>query len=228
MLPSRLFRNTGLPPALRSLVTPKPTLPASIQVQLRFRLGINPATLRHNSSSSSPSGHAFNPAYSGTPLPPPRSESTVSGSTTTSQTLPERIEPRLAMTFTCTVEGCGERSTHEFTKRAYTKGIVLVECPGCKNRYANVLFVLWSSDINLYVRHLIADHLGWFKESTEDGKLRTVEDLLKAKGEKIKKGKVNMSGDVEYFEEWAVARKWANSFNIFYHIVSIFLIFTNP
>lgn len=58
-----------------------------------------------------------------------------------------RVEPKLAITFTCTVEGCGERSTHEFTKRSYTKGIVIVQCPGCKNR------------------HLIADHLGWFKVS---------------------------------------------------------------
>ena len=30
---------------------------------------------------------------------------------------------------------CSHRSTHTFTKQAYTKGIVLVECPGCKNRF---------------------------------------------------------------------------------------------
>ncbi|KAF9448934.1 zf-DNL-domain-containing protein, partial [Macrolepiota fuliginosa MF-IS2] len=91
-----------------------------------------------------------------------------------------KIEPKLSITFTCTVENCGERSTHEFTKHAYEKGIVLVQCPGCKNR------------------HLIADHLGWFKESTEDGKLRTVEDLLKAKGEAVKRGKVDPSGTIEF------------------------------
>ena len=50
-------------------------------------------------------------------------------------------------------------------------------------------------------RHLIADHLGWFKESTEDGKMKTVEDLLKAKGETIKKGRVNFEGDIEYHAE---------------------------
>jgi protein import protein ZIM17 len=32
----------------------------------------------------------------------------------------------------------------------------------------------------------------------EDGKLKTVEDLLKAKGEKIRKGRVNMDGTIEY------------------------------
>ncbi|KAK7468405.1 hypothetical protein VKT23_002920 [Stygiomarasmius scandens] len=93
------------------------------------------------------------------------------------------IEPRLQMTFTCTVPDCGTRSTHEFTKRAYERGIVLVQCPGCQNR------------------HLIADHLGWFKESTEDGKLKTVEDLLKARGEIIKRGRLHADGDIEYVED---------------------------
>jgi protein import protein ZIM17 len=38
---------------------------------------------------------------------------------------------------------------------------------------------------------LIADHLGWFKELTKDGKLRTVEDIVREKGETVK---------MEYFE----------------------------
>ncbi|PIL24918.1 hypothetical protein GSI_12805 [Ganoderma sinense ZZ0214-1] len=99
----------------------------------------------------------------------------------------EPPEPKLSMTFTCTVEGCGYRSTHQFTKRSYTSGIVLVQCPGCKNR--------------LPARHLIADHLGWFKESTEDGKLKTVEDLLRVKGEKVRRGRIDAGGVVEYAPE---------------------------
>ena len=47
------------------------------------------------------------------------------------------FEPRLSLTFTCTVPDCGTRSSHEFTKRSYEKGIVLVQCPGCKNRYVD-------------------------------------------------------------------------------------------
>jgi len=47
---------------------------------------------------------------------------------------------------------------------------------------------------------LIADHLGWFKDSTEDGKLRTVEDLLEAKGEKVRRGRLDLDGTVEYIE----------------------------
>ncbi|KAI9469993.1 MAG: DNL zinc finger-domain-containing protein [Benjaminiella poitrasii] len=64
--------------------------------------------------------------------------------------------------FTCTV--CNERSHHTMSKHAYTKGVVLIQCPGCKNR------------------HLIADNLGWFKDSRT-----TVEDLVKEKGEAIRK-----------------------------------------
>ncbi|KAI0358253.1 zf-DNL-domain-containing protein [Trametes cingulata] len=92
-------------------------------------------------------------------------------------------EQRLSLTFTCTVEACHTRSTHQFTRRSYERGIVIVQCPGCKNR------------------HLIADHLGWFKESTKDGKLKTVEDLVRAKGEKVKRGRLEDGGVVEYTPE---------------------------
>lgn len=63
------------------------------------------------------------------------------------------------------------------------KGIVIVQCPGCENR------------------HLIADHLGWFKESTEDGKLKTIEDLMRAKGEKVRRGSIDGNGVIEYTPE---------------------------
>ncbi|GFR42792.1 hypothetical protein Agub_g3756, partial [Astrephomene gubernaculifera] len=54
------------------------------------------------------------------------------------------IQPRVMMVFTCAV--CDTRSTKSFSKLSYTKGVVLVRCPGCKKL------------------HLIADHLGWFGE----------------------------------------------------------------
>lgn len=69
-----------------------------------------------------------------------------------------KIDRRLQITFTCTAlvhppstpdipssttptpssqteVPCGHRSTHEFSKRSYDKGIVLVECPACKSRH---------------------------------------------------------------------------------------------
>ncbi|KIK62013.1 hypothetical protein GYMLUDRAFT_561679 [Collybiopsis luxurians FD-317 M1] len=193
MLPSRLYRNVGIPPPLRSLLHPNPVLPPSIRVQLRFRLGVfsNTAASRLQSSnayaySTAPSSKSTRPIelepISGS-APSSSSEQSPSD-TVTSQALPEKMEPRLSITFTCTVPDCGTRSTHEFSKRSYERGIVLVECPGCHNR------------------HLIADHLGWFKESTEEGKLKTVEDLLRARGEKVRRGHIDQSGGVvEYVPE---------------------------
>ncbi|KAG6916468.1 hypothetical protein DXG01_006662 [Tephrocybe rancida] len=188
MLPSRLFRNTGLPPALRSLITPHATLPSTVAVQLRFRLGLFPGT-NAQAYSTAPLPPSASPPPSSSPSSTassssstPKSSVSSAAATTTSQALPESLEPRLQMTFTCTAEGCSERSTHQFTKRAYERGIVLVQCPGCKNR------------------HLIADHLGWFKDSTEEGKLKTVEDILKARGETVRRGRLDAGGVVEYAE----------------------------
>ncbi|KAJ6485578.1 DNL zinc finger-domain-containing protein [Mycena sanguinolenta] len=174
MLPSRLFRNLGIPPPLRSLITPHASLPATISVQLRLRLGVQPSSLVASAQRLARYSTAA-PAVSS-----PAVDASSEPSTTDSQELPERIVPKLSMTFTCTADNCGERSTHEFSRQAYESGIVLVQCPGCHNR------------------HLIADHIGWFKESTEEGKLRTIEDLLRARGEKVTRGTLGKDGVVEY------------------------------
>jgi hypothetical protein len=53
----------------------------------------------------------------------------------------------------------------------------------------------WSS-------HLVADHLGWFKEITAEGQQRTIEDLMRAKGETVRRGHVDSHGGVvEYTPE---------------------------
>ena len=49
-------------------------------------------------------------------------------------------------------------------------------------------------------RHLIADHLGWFKDSTQEGTLKTVEDILRANGEKVARGSLDANGVVEYYK----------------------------
>lgn len=38
-----------------------------------------------------------------------------------------QVEPKLSLTFTCAVADCGHRSTHEFTRRSYEKGIVIIQ-----------------------------------------------------------------------------------------------------
>ena len=137
MLPSRLFKNTGVPHRLRSLLTLSPNLPPNVAVQLRFRLGV----IRPNSSLVSPPPPPAQSTSAAAPEVGAPSASTDTGATTTTNKIQlEQPEPRLSLTFTCTVPDCGTRSTHQFSKRSYTSGIVLVECPGCKNRYVSSVY----------------------------------------------------------------------------------------
>ncbi|CUS25008.1 LAQU0S23e00958g1_1 [Lachancea quebecensis] len=69
-------------------------------------------------------------------------------------------KPQLMIAFTC--KKCNNRSSHTMSKQAYTKGTVLIQCPGCKSR------------------HLIADHLKIFSDDHI-----TVEDIMSAKGESV-------------------------------------------
>ena len=199
MLPSRLFRNVGVPPALRSLISPSPNLPSNIAVQLRFRLGVRSGsvpglkvqserTALFCTSASARSAQSDKPAVQEDEQKNMDVKvdlgKDAGGDAVNGAALPGRIEPRLALEMTCTVSGCGERSRHEFTKQAYEKGIVLVQCPKCNSRL--VVFVFRFFLGSNCCRHLIADHLGWFKELTDNGKNPTLEELMKAKGEKIR------------------------------------------
>jgi protein import protein ZIM17 len=85
--------------------------------------------------------------------PPPKPLPSIPVSPPTSDATPVKtaigkIERRLQITFTCTAhldptdenaEGveqeCRHRSTHEFSRTSYEKGIVLIQCPGCGNRH---------------------------------------------------------------------------------------------
>lgn len=69
-------------------------------------------------------------------------------------------KPMLMIAFTC--KKCNTRSSHTMSKQAYTKGTVLITCPGCKNR------------------HLIADHLKIFNDNHI-----TIEDIMKAQGQSV-------------------------------------------
>ncbi|KAF9244110.1 DNL zinc finger-domain-containing protein [Melanogaster broomeanus] len=169
MLPSKLFNNVGLAPVLRSVVAPRlfPRASVSVRVQARWRLG----AFRPNSfiaGTSKPLEELAKPSVA--PQIPDASQ----------QVKLDPPEPHLAIAFTCTANGCDHRSAHTFTKRSYERGIVIIQCPSCKNR------------------HLIADNLGWFKDDTEDGRLRTVEHILRARGEEVRRGKVDADGVIEF------------------------------
>lgn len=59
------------------------------------------------------------------------------------------------------------------SRLAYTSGVVIIACPGCKGK------------------HLIADHLGWFDSQTKVG---TIEDIMEkaGRGDEIERGSVGV------------------------------------
>lgn len=76
-------------------------------------------------------------------------------------TLGPVIQPKMSMIFTCC--RCETRQMRSFTRLAYEKGIVIVQCKGCG------------------VRHLIADNLGWYYDWLEKGDTN-VQDIMARKG----------------------------------------------
>ena len=100
---------------------------------------LSASPIRSHNTSSKPPG-----TNERLPQSPDASESTSEVQTHLSFQMPE---PRLSLTFTCTVEACHTRSTHQFTRRSYEKGIVIVQCPGCKNRYVPHARVLGVSSL---------------------------------------------------------------------------------
>jgi protein import protein ZIM17 len=87
------------------------------------------------------------------------------------QALGEIEKKKFYLQFTC--KKCSTRSSHFISKLAYEKGVVIVECPGCKNN------------------HLIADNLKWFRDQNTN-----VEDLLRENGEVLQKtGVIELLGD---------------------------------
>lgn len=85
-------------------------------------------------------------------------------------------EPGYHLVFTC--KPCGVRSEHQISKQGYHNGTVLITCPGCKNR------------------HVISDHLKIFFDLST-----TIEDILRQKGETLKRGRINAAGDVEFLPD---------------------------
>ncbi|KAL7787512.1 DNL zinc finger domain-containing protein [Trichoderma ceciliae] len=83
------------------------------------------------------------------------------------------------LSFTCVP--CGHRSHHNVSKQGYHHGSTLITCPSCRNR------------------HVISDHLNIFG----DRKI-TVEDLMREKGQLVKRGSLGEDGDVEFWPDEAI------------------------
>ncbi|CAG8432842.1 7330_t:CDS:1 [Diversispora eburnea] len=76
------------------------------------------------------------------------------------QQQPSTANNRIFIAFTCKV--CLKRSTKTMSRKAYYFGVVIVQCSQCQNR------------------HLIADHMGWFRDNRI-----TIEDIMLEQGEKV-------------------------------------------
>ncbi|KAK5658879.1 hypothetical protein OQA88_1693 [Cercophora sp. LCS_1] len=86
------------------------------------------------------------------------------------------------LTFTC--KPCSARSRHTISKQGYHHGSVLVTCPSCRNR------------------HVISDHLKIFGD-----KSMTIEDLLRERGQLVRKGSLAEDGDLEFWEDGTVTAR---------------------
>ncbi|KAI4117632.1 MAG: hypothetical protein LQ345_002170 [Seirophora villosa] len=119
--------------------------------------------------------HRFLHTSPPSPSSPPASVPTTDPSTTPPQQQQQPPTPQYQLTFTC--KPCAHRSTHTISKHGYEKGTVLVACPQCKNR------------------HLVSDHLKIFSD-----KRITLEEIMREKGELLRRGRVGMGGeDVEFY-----------------------------
>ncbi|KAJ1967004.1 hypothetical protein IWQ62_002117, partial [Dispira parvispora] len=87
-----------------------------------------------------------------------------------------KTPPKLFLRFTCKV--CNNQNQKLISKKAYTDGVVLIQCDHCQNR------------------HLIADNLGWFRDSNVN-----IEDLMKEKGETVRR-QVGTSNELQGVLEW--------------------------
>ncbi|KAK5099557.1 hypothetical protein LTR16_007157, partial [Cryomyces antarcticus] len=94
---------------------------------------------------------------------------------------PREEQPAYQMTFTC--RPCSHRSSHRVSKQGYYHGTVLISCPSCKNK------------------HLISDHLQIFSDSRI-----TLEDIMREKGQLVKRGALGGDGDVEFWDDGTTTR----------------------
>lgn len=88
------------------------------------------------------------------------------------------LSPAYQIWFTC--KKCLERSGHTISKQAYHFGTCVINCPKCKSQ------------------HLISDNLKIFSDTN-----MTLEDIAKQHGQHLKKGRLGIDGDIEFYDDAA-------------------------
>ena len=93
-------------------------------------------------------------------MDPPRAATIIAQAVPSSkqpQRGPKRMRDRFELQFTCNV--CEAPNSHSISRHAYTKGTVLVTCPGCQSS------------------HLIADNLNWIEDD-----FKNLEEFMAKRG----------------------------------------------
>ncbi|KAI1186521.1 DNL zinc finger-domain-containing protein [Nemania serpens] len=139
---------------------------------LRTTKTLSPPLLR----TLQPIGHRFAHVIPKPTSTRPARDAASSSADATPTPTRKQLEPHYQLTFTCVP--CGERSGHVVSKQGYHRGSVLITCPSCRNR------------------HVISDNLNIFGD-----RQITVEDLLREKGQLVKRGTLGEDGDIEFWED---------------------------
>ncbi|KAL1842086.1 hypothetical protein VTJ49DRAFT_6068 [Mycothermus thermophilus] len=165
-----------LSPARRNIHPPVGLTPTSVRLAHSIPRPRKPTSSPFTPSPQTPSS----PSSSAPQQQQPDQPTSSSTPPTITTPPPKHLQPHYELTFTC--NPCGTRSRHRVSKHGYHKGSVLVACPSCK------------------ARHVISDHLKIFGD-----RAMTVEDILRAKGEAVKRGVLQpLEGNGEEGEEGVV------------------------
>ena len=124
---------------------------------------------------------------------------------TTTQAPESRLDrdqvPAYELTFTC--KACETRSSHRVSKQGYHHGTVLISCPGCKNRH------LISDHMKVgTICHGLAQMADWIQIFSD--KSITLEDIMRDKGNLVKRGTLSTEGDVEFWDDGSTSPRSAH------------------
>lgn len=139
-------------PALSTVLSRRPAL---CKLGLNLLNTYSSDTIAPTSSEESPEGLSVGDNS--------RVASSPTSSTKTCTPSLAQLPGSLRVVYTCKV--CGSREEKQFSRQAYVKGVVIVQCSGCNSR------------------HLIADNLGWFSDQKKN-----IEDILREQGQTVTAG----------------------------------------